>query len=340
MNQKILVTGGSGYVGSHTVLELLFQEYEVVIFDNLSNSSKLAINRINRITNKNCTFIEGDIRDRNALRFVFDSHDFNAVIHFAGLKAVGESSVTPLHYYENNVAGSIILLEEMIKAGVTTFVFSSSATVYGNQDCPKYHEAMTPSPTNVYGRTKLMVEDILRDLKSSNPSMRIAILRYFNPVGAHFSGKIGENPLGTPNNLMPFIAQVAVGKRSKIFVYGDDYDTPDGTGVRDYIHVEDLASGHLAALKYLQSNDSLLTVNLGTGRFYSVLEVIKSFEKALGKDIPYEIVGRRPGDLAKYYSDPGLAKNLLGWQTQFELDRMCADTLRWQLNNPNGYDGN
>lgn len=340
MSQRILVTGGAGYIGSHTVVQLLLQGYEVIVFDNLSNSSQMVFNRIANITNKNCIFIEGDVRDRATLRTVFNNYNLDAVIHFAGLKAVGESAIIPLHYYDNNVTGSIILFEEMIRAGVRTIVFSSSATVYGDQDCARYQEAMIPSPINVYGRTKLMVEDILRDLKKSNSAMQIALLRYFNPVGAHLSGQIGENPLGTPNNLLPFIAQVAVGKRPKLFIYGDDYDTPDGTGLRDYIHVEDLASGHLAALQKLQKDESLLTVNLGTGRSYSVFEVIKSFEKALGTKIPYEIVGRRSGDLAEYYSDSSKAKILLGWQAKFDLDRMCADTLRWQKNNPNGYDVN
>jgi UDP-glucose 4-epimerase len=340
MSQRILVTGGAGYIGSHTVLQLLLQDYEVIVFDNLSNSSQMVLSRIKKITNKNCKFIEGDIRDRDTLRSVFKKHKFDAVMHFAGLKAVGESSIDPLSYYDNNVNGSIILFEEMMRSGVNTVVFSSSATVYGYQDSPRYYETMTLSPINVYGRTKLMVEDILRDLKRSSANIKIAILRYFNPVGAHFSGHIGENPLGTPNNLVPFIAQVAVGKKSKFFVYGDDYNTPDGTGLRDYIHVEDLASGHLAALERVQNDESLLTVNLGTGRPHSVLEVIKSFEKALGREIPYEIVGRRFGDLAEYYSDSSMAKNLLGWQPKFDLDRMCADALRWQTNNPNGYDDN
>jgi len=338
MSQRILVTGGTGYIGSHTVVQLLLQDYEVVVFDNLSNSSQMVLDRIEKITNKNCIFIEGDVRDRAALRSVFINHNLDAVIHFAGLKAVGESSIIPLLYYDNNVTGSIILFEEIMRAGVRTIVFSSSATVYGDQDCAKYHEAMCLSPINVYGRTKLMAEDILRDLKRSNVNMQIAILRYFNPVGAHFSGQIGEYPLGTPNNLLPFIAQVAVGKRPKLFIYGDDWDTPDGTGLRDYIHVDDLASGHLAALERFQNDESLLTVNLGTGRPYSVLEVIKSFEKILGSKIPYEIVGRRSGDLAEYYSDPSMAKKLLGWQAKFDLDQMCVDTLRWQKNNPNGYE--
>lgn len=338
MKKKILVTGGAGYIGSHTVVQLLEAGFSVVVFDNLSNSSRVVVERIFALTGKQVDFIEGDIRDRMTLRHTLEKYSISAVIHFAGLKAVGESEAEPLKYYDNNVSGSIVLFEEMMRAGVHTLVFSSSATVYGDAGYSQYREYTLLAPINVYGRTKLMVEDILRDLKKAQPAWRIALLRYFNPVGAHVSGLIGEDPAGIPNNLMPFIAQVAVGKRQKLFVYGGDYPTPDGTGLRDYIHVDDLAAGHLAALNKLSVHEaSLITVNLGAGRPYSVLEMVAAFEKASGKPIPFEIVTRRAGDLAGYYADPTLAKQLLGWEAKLGIDKMCEDTWRWQVNNPNGY---
>lgn len=337
MNKKVLVTGGTGYIGSHTVVQLLAANYSVVIFDNLCNSSREVLNRIELLSGKKVDFVEGDIRNRDVLRTTFQLHSIDSVIHFAGLKAVGESQAQPLQYYDNNVNGSVILLEEMAKANIKTIVFSSSATVYGDPGYSQYKEETPVAPINVYGRTKLMVEDIIKDLKNSDASWRAALLRYFNPVGAHASGKMGENPSGIPNNLMPFVAQVAVGKREKLSVYGNDYNTPDGTGKRDYIHVEDLAAGHLAALKVLENQSELLTLNLGTGKPNSVLEMIHAFEKASGKKINYEIVARRSGDLAEYYADPTLAEKILGWQAQLGIDRMCEDTWRWQMNNPNGY---
>ena len=335
--KTILVTGGTGYIGSHTVVQLLNAGHNVVILDNLCNSNKGVLQRIESLTQKTPHFIEGDIRDRGALRRLFEQYSCEAVIHFAGLKAVGESEENPLKYFDNNVSGSVTLFEEMLRASVHSLIFSSSATVYGNPGEVCYSESTPLKPINVYGETKLMVEDILRSLKKSNPELQIALLRYFNPVGAHESGQMGEDPFGVPNNLMPFISQVAIGARPKLMVYGNDYPTPDGTGLRDYIHVEDLAAGHLAALNHLSPANSLITVNLGTGRPYSVLEVIQSFEKASGKRIPYEIVGRRPGDLAEYYADPSFAKKILGWEAKLDIDRMCADSWRWQKNNPKGY---
>ncbi len=335
--KTILVTGGTGYIGSHTVVQLLNAGHNVVILDNLCNSNKGVLQRIESLTQKTPHFIEGDIRDRAALRRLFEQYSCEAVIHFAGLKAVGESEENPLKYFDNNVSGSVTLFEEMLRASVHSLIFSSSATVYGNPGEVCYSESTPLKPINVYGETKLMVEDILRSLKKSNPELQIALLRYFNPVGAHESGQMGEDPFGVPNNLMPFISQVAIGTRPKLMVYGNDYPTPDGTGLRDYIHVEDLAAGHLAALNHLSPANSLITVNLGTGRPYSVLEVIQSFEKASGKRIPYEIVGRRPGDLAEYYADPSFAKKVLGWEAKLDIDRMCADSWRWQKNNPKGY---
>lgn len=337
MNKKVLVTGGTGYIGSHTVVQLLAANYSVVIFDNLCNSSREVLNRIELLSGKKVDFVEGDIRNRDVLQTTFQLHSIDSVIHFAGLKAVGESQAQPLQYYDNNVNGSVILLEEMAKANIKTIVFSSSATVYGDPGYSQYKEETPVAPINVYGRTKLMVEDIIKDLKNSDASWRAALLRYFNPVGAHASGKMGENPSGIPNNLMPFVAQVAVGKREKLSVYGNDYNTPDGTGKRDYIHVEDLAAGHLAALKVLENQSELLTLNLGTGKPNSVLEMIHAFENASGKKINYEIVARRSGDLAEYYADPTLAEKILGWQAQLGIDRMCEDTWRWQMNNPSGY---
>jgi UDP-glucose 4-epimerase len=339
MHGTVLVTGGAGYIGSHTVVRLLDAGATVVVFDNLCNSNPVVIDRIEAIAGKRPDFVEGDIRDRKALARVFHNHPITAVIHFAGLKAVGESESEPLKYYDNNVTGSLVLFEEMARAAVRTLVFSSSATVYGDPGYVQYREDTPLAPVNVYGRTKLMVEDILRDLKKAQPEWRIALLRYFNPVGAHESGLIGEDPSGIPNNLMPFVAQVAVGKREKVSVFGNDYPTPDGTGLRDYIHVEDLAAGHLAALDALRQEAGIITVNLGTGRPYSVLEMIAAFERASGKKIPYRIVARRPGDLAEYYADPSLAKEILGWQARCDIDRMCQDTWRWQVMNPEGYGG-
>lgn len=337
MSAKVLVTGGAGYIGSHTVVRLLNAGVAVIIFDNLCNSKRIVIDRIEAITGRRPDFVEGDIRDRESLQQVFKDHSISGVIHFAGLKAVGESEAEPLRYFDNNVSGSIILFEEMARAGVHTLVFSSSATVYGDPGFVQYREDTPLAPVNVYGRGKLMVEEILRDLKKAQPQWRIALLRYFNPVGAHESGLIGEDPSGIPNNLMPFIAQVAVGKREKLAVFGNDYPTPDGTGLRDYIHVEDLASGHLAALDVLRQGPRLITINLGTGRPCSVLEMTAAFERASGKSIPYQIVSRRAGDLAEYYAEPSLAKEVLGWTAQLDIDRMCLDTWRWQKNNPEGY---
>lgn len=336
-SEVVLVTGGVGYIGSHTVVKLLESGKEVVILDNLSNSKREVLRRIELITKKRPDFVAGDIRDRSCLKRIFKNRKINSVIHFAGLKAVGESEADPLIYYDNNIYGSLLLLEEMLIAEVRTFVFSSSATVYGAPDVVKYTENLPLKPINVYGRTKLVVEDMLRDLKKSDNRWQVALLRYFNPVGAHVSGMIGEDPSGTPNNLMPFIAQVAIGKRSKLNVFGGDYPTPDGTGMRDFIHVEDLAQGHLSALNYINQNEQLLTVNLGAGHAYSVLELVKAFTKVSKRDIPYEIVERRAGDLPEYYADPSLAKSLIGWQAHLGIDRMCADTWRWQSMNPNGY---
>jgi len=327
----ILVTGGTGYIGSHTVAQLLSAGATVIIFDNLCNSKRNVIDRIETISGKRPHFIEGDVRDREALKELFSLHSIDSVIHFAGLKAVGESEAEPLKYYDNNVSGSITLFEEMEKASVHKLVFSSSATVYGDPGYTQFNEKTPLAPVNVYGRTKLMVEDTLRDLRKSNPDWSVALLRYFNPVGAHESGLIGEDPSGTPNNLMPFVAQVAEGRREQLSIFGNDYPTPDGTGLRDYIHVEDLAAGHLAALNALKKESKLITVNLGTGRPYSVLDMVTAFEKASGQNIPYQIVARRPGDLAEYYADPSLAKNLLGWEAKHDIERMCQDTWRWQI---------
>ena len=335
----VLVTGGAGYIGSHTTVQLLEAGVDVVVFDNLSNSRRESLNRVEQITGKPVTFVHGDIRDRQALQAVFDNHPISAVIHFAALKAVGESQSQPLRYYENNISGSLCLFEAMQAAGVYTVVFSSSATVYGDQGTGQYREDAPLAPMSVYGRTKRMVEDILRDLVASDPKWQVALLRYFNPVGAHPSGLIGEDPNGIPNNLMPFIAQVAVGKRERLSIFGGDYPTPDGTGLRDYIHVQDLAAGHLAALNALEKTDfdTPLTVNLGTGQPYSVLQMVQAFAKAAGKPVPYEIVGRRAGDVAVCYADPTLAHEMLGWRAALGIDAMCADTWRWQQMNPNGY---
>lgn len=327
---KYLVTGGTGYIGSHMVVELMAAGHDVVVFDNLSNSKLSVLDRIERIAGRRPLFERADIRDRPALRKVFSANRVDAVAHFAGLKAVGESVEKPLEYYDNNVSGSVALVECMIEAGVRTIVFSSSATVYGQPETVPVREDFPLSAASPYGRSKLMIEDILRDVAAADPGWRVALLRYFNPVGAHSSGLIGEDPSGIPNNLMPHIAQVAVGKLKELPVYGNDYPTPDGTGVRDYIHVVDLARGHLAALDALRRGPGVLTVNLGTGRGYSVLEMVRAFTAACGRPVPYRIVGRRPGDTAECFADPSLAKRLLGWQAQLGIEAMCADTWRWQ----------
>jgi UDP-glucose 4-epimerase len=332
----ILVTGGTGYIGSHMTVQLLDAGASVVIIDNLCNSKRKVIDRIEAITGKRPAFVAGDIRDRKVLQETFRNYPINAVMHFAGLKAVGESEAEPFKYFDNNVTGSIVLFEEMARAGIRTLVFSSSATVYNNPGHAQYREDAPLAPINVYGRTKLMVEDILRELHRTQPEWRIALLRYFNPVGAHESGLIGEDPSGIPNNLMPFIAQVAIGRREKLMVFGNDYPTPDGTGLRDYIHVEDLAAGHLATLRVLNEQGGIITVNLGTGRPSSVLEMVAAFEKASGKRIPYQVVARRAGDLAECYAEPALAWEVLHWRAQHDIDRMCLDTWRWQTTNPSG----
>jgi UDP-glucose 4-epimerase len=336
---KILVTGGAGYIGSHTCLELLNAGYEVVVIDNFSNSKLTSLERVEALTDKKVAFQEGDIRDRDFLRSVFTEHKINAVIHFAGLKAVGESVAYPLRYYDNNVNGSVVLTEVMTEFNVKTIVFSSSATVYDAPGDRQIREDFPLKPTNPYGQSKFMVEQVLKDLSVSDESWNVAILRYFNPVGSHESGMIGEDPNGIPNNLMPFIAQVAVGRRKELSVFGSDYPTPDGTGVRDYIHVVDLAQGHLAALKALvKQQQGLITVNLGTGQGYSVLDMVKAFESSTGKNIPYKLVDRRPGDIATCYADPSSAKQILGWEANLGIEAMCKDTWHWQSKNPNGYD--
>lgn len=333
----ILVTGGAGYIGSHTVLELLSTNQNVVVIDNLSNSSEESLKRVESITGKSATFYFGDILDSELLTHIFSNHDIQAVIHFAGLKAVGESNEIPLTYYRNNIAATINLLEIMDAHNVKDFVFSSSATVYGDPESVPIDESFPTSATNPYGRSKLMIEEILADLYKSDTSWNIARLRYFNPVGSHESGLIGEDPNGIPNNLMPFISQVAVGKLKSLSVFGDDYDTKDGTGVRDYIHVVDLALGHLKALEKLRSNPGLVTYNLGTGIGYSVLDVVDAFVKASNIKIPFQISPRRQGDIAQCYASTGLAERELDWKAVRSIDDMCQDTWRWQTNNPNGY---
>jgi UDP-glucose 4-epimerase len=326
----ILVTGGSGYIGSHTVVELLAAGQDVLIYDNLSNSKISVLDRIETISGKRPAFIEGDIRDRAVLQRVFEQNQINAVVHFAGLKAVGESVAQPLRYYDNNFTGSVVLFETMAAAGVKRLVFSSSATVYGDPETVPIREDAPLSATNPYGRSKLMIEDMLRDTYRADPEWRIALLRYFNPVGAHASGIIGEDPNGIPNNLLPFVAQVAVGKLKELSVFGSDYPTPDGTGVRDYIHVVDLARGHLAALNVIERTPGLITTNLGTGRGYSVLEMVRAFEQASGRTVAYALTGRRPGDIATCYADPAHAQKTLAWQAEFGVDAMCRDAWRWQ----------
>lgn len=326
----ILVTGGTGYIGSHAVVELMAAGYEVFIADNLSNSKASVLDRIARITGIRPGFAEIDMRDREAMHQLFAEHEFDAVMHFAGLKAVGESVQKSLMYYDHNVAGSVILFNAMLEAGVEKLVFSSSATVYGDPTEVPIRENAPLSAANPYGRSKLMIEDILRDAEKSDPQWRIALLRYFNPVGAHPSGLLGEDPNGVPNNLMPYVTQVAVGRLKELSVFGNDYPTPDGTGVRDYIHVVDLAQGHVAALRVLDERPGILTVNLGTGRGYSVLDLVNTFSQVSGQQIPYRITGRRPGDIAQCYADPSLARTILGWEAQKGLEEMCADAWRWQ----------
>jgi UDP-glucose 4-epimerase len=333
----ILVTGGAGYIGSHTAVELLNAGHQVVIVDNLCNSSAKVLDRIEALAGKNFSFVQADVRDSAALDRIFAEHRIDGVIHFAGLKAVGESVAQPLRYFDNNIGSTLALLQAMDRAGVRRIVFSSSATVYGDPDQVPITESSRLQVTNPYGRTKLICEDILRDLQVSDPRWQVAILRYFNPVGAHISGTIGENPSGTPNNLMPFITQVAVGQREFLSIFGQDYPTPDGTGVRDYIHVVDLAQGHLAALNYLQNQQASITVNLGTGRGVSVQELADTFARVTGVPVPYRFVDRRPGDVATCYADTRLAQETLGWQAQLGVERMCQDAWRWQSNNPKGY---
>ena len=327
---KILVTGGMGYIGSHTCVELLAAGHEVVVVDNLSNSKQSVQERVSRISGQSFVFLDVDVRERAALEGVFAAHGIEAVIHFAGLKAVGESVEQPLRYYDNNVTGSLVLFETMAKFGVKTLVFSSSATVYGDPASVPIFEHFPLSATNPYGRSKLMVEDMLRDIARADPSWHIALLRYFNPVGAHESGLIGEEPSGIPNNLLPYVAQVADGRRAQLSVYGGDYPTADGTGVRDYIHVVDLALGHVKTLAKLATAAGVYTYNLGTGRGYSVLDMVRAFEQASGRSVPYQIVERRPGDIAACYADPGLAERELGWTAERDINQMCADSWRWQ----------
>ncbi len=337
MESYILVTGGAGYIGSHACVALLEAGYQVVVLDNLCNSSAAAIERVGEITGRPVAVVDGDIRDGECLDALFARYPVSAVMHFAGLKAVGESVEQPLAYYDINVHGTLVLLEAMQRAAVSRFIFSSSATVYGDPDSVPIREDFPTGATNPYGRSKLMVEQILADWQVAQPHWSIARLRYFNPVGAHHSGRIGEDPRGLPNNLMPFIAQVAVGRREKLSVFGGDYPTVDGTGVRDYIHVVDLAEGHVAALRYLERERGLLTVNLGTGRGASVLQLLRAFEVASGRPVPYEVVARRAGDIAECWADPALAQELLGWRASRSLEDMCADSWRWQQANPQGY---
>ncbi|WP_108063697.1 UDP-glucose 4-epimerase GalE [Poseidonibacter lekithochrous] len=335
---KVLVTGGAGYIGSHTLIELNKAGFDFVVFDNLCNSSYESLKRVENIIGKSVDFEEGDIRNSKALSSVFENYDIDSVIHFAGLKAVGESVSKPHMYYDNNINGTLILCEVMKKYGCKKIVFSSSSTVYGvPHTTPIQENFPVGATTNPYGRTKYFIEEMLRDIYVSDNTNKIVLLRYFNPVGAHESGTIGEDPNGIPNNLMPFISQTAVGKREYLSVFGGDYDTEDGTGVRDYIHVVDLALGHVKALEKMDSIDDVLTVNLGTGNGYSVLDMIKAFEKASNKKVPYRIVERRAGDIAKCFADPSYAKEVLDWEAQHGIDKMCEDTWVWQLNNPNGY---
>ncbi len=337
---KVLITGGAGYIGSHTAVELLKEGHEVVVYDNLCNSSRESIRRVEELTGKTVAFYEGDVLDEAALEKMLGEEKVDAVIHCAALKAVGESVQKPLEYYHNNITGTLTLLRVMDRVGVKNIVFSSSATVYGDVEVmPITEECPKGQCTNPYGWTKSMMEQIMTDFQKANPEWNVILLRYFNPVGAHESGRIGEDPKGIPNNLMPYIAQVAVGKREKLGVFGDDYDTPDGTGVRDYIHVVDLAIGHVKAVNYILTNPGLDVINLGTGKGYSVLDMVKAFSKACGRDLPYEIKPRRAGDVAICYADPSKAERVLGWKAERGLDEMCQDSWRWQSQNPNGYNG-
>ena len=337
VGKNILVTGGAGYIGSHTIVQLIGHGFAPVVFDNFSNSSPESISRVEQITGQTIPVVEGDIRSREDLRQVFESYPIKSVIHFAGLKAVGESVAQPLRYYDNNVYGTLQLLEAMREHDCKQIVFSSSATVYGDPATVPITEDFPLSATNPYGRSKLMIEEILRDLYVSDTTWKIILLRYFNPVGAHPSGLIGEDPDGIPNNLMPYITQTAVGQLSCLSVFGNDYDTPDGTGVRDYIHVVDLAEGHIKALEKIDQIEEVPAINLGTGQGYSVLEMVKAFEKASGKEVPYCIAPRRPGDIASCYADPSLAKKVLGWEAKYGIEKMCEDAWKWQSNNPKGY---
>ncbi|MCB4761175.1 MAG: UDP-glucose 4-epimerase GalE [Sulfurovum sp.] len=334
---NILVTGGAGYIGSHTSLLLLEAGHKVIVLDNFSNSSSESIKRVEEITGKPIVLVEGDIRNQNKLEALFSSYEIDIVIHFAGLKAVGESVEKPMKYYETNVYGTVQLCKVMAEHGCRSIVFSSSATVYGDPHSVPIKEDFSLHPTNPYGRTKLMIEEMLRDLYISDNQWKVILLRYFNPVGAHESGKIGEDPNDIPNNLMPLIAQTAVGKREKISIFGNDYNTHDGTGVRDYIHVMDLSEGHLKALEKIGNMNGVLTINLGTGRGYSVFDMVKTFEKVSGKEIPYVIAPRRSGDIAQCYADPSYAKEVLGWEAEKGIEEMCEDTWRWQSMNPRGY---
>ncbi len=337
LSSSILVTGGAGYIGSHTCVELLNAGHQVVVLDNLSNSNSRSLDAVRRVTNQTLEFVEGDIRNAGALDALFATHQIDAVVHFAGLKAVGESVERPLQYYDNNVNGTLQLITAMRAHDVKTLVFSSSATVYGDPARIPATEDLPTDATNPYGRSKLIIEHMLRDLHRADPEWRISLLRYFNPVGAHASGELGEDPRGTPNNLLPYIAQVAIGRLPYLRVFGNDYPTRDGTGVRDYIHVVDLARGHLAALNYLAQGPQLAVHNLGTGHGSSVLEAITAFETACGKSIPYRVVERRPGDIAECYADTSKAQRELGWHAQFDLDDMCRDAWHWQSRHPNGF---
>lgn len=334
---NILITGGAGYIGSHTLVQLLNAGHTAIVIDNLSNSSRQSLQRVKEITGKDVIFYESDVRDKSALDTIFSQHQVDAIIHFAGLKAVGESVAKALMYYQNNLESTLMLLDRMKQSNVRKLVFSSSATVYGNPQILPIPETAPKSATNPYGQTKLMIEQILEDVTATKEGWNITSLRYFNPVGAHPSGKIGEDPNGIPNNLLPFVSQVAIGKRDSLNVFGDDYDTPDGTGVRDYIHVVDLAKAHLAALEHLDHPDEYKAYNVGTGVGVSVLQIVKAFEAASGKNIPYQVVARRPGDIASCYADPSLARQELGWQAELSIEQSCQDAWKWQSQNPNGY---
>ena len=339
MTKTVLVTGGAGYIGSHTVLALVGAGWTPVILDNFCNSSKTAVDRLSELTQREIVCIEGDVRDTALCTDILRKHECKSVIHFAGLKAVGESHEKPLEYYSTNVTGSLSLMQAMEEAGADRIIFSSSATVYGPPEYLPYTEDHPLNPQSPYGQSKRHVEDILRDASAGEDGLRYAILRYFNPVGADPSGRIGEDPRDIPNNLMPFIAQVAVGRREQLSVFGDDYETRDGTGVRDYIHVTDLARAHVLALEKLERDDESITVNIGTGQGYSVLEMVRAFEAGSGKSIPYQIAPRRDGDIAEFYADPKHAEELLGWRAELDLEKMCADHWRWQSQNPDGYEG-